>query len=88
MFQVKEAFDLITSDKGVNAILVNIFGGIMSCDVIAEGIIKAARELQLKVPVVVRLQGRRQLLQSRFSRCHLHHQRTFLTVRDFYLIYC
>ncbi|XP_063712607.1 succinate--CoA ligase [ADP-forming] subunit beta, mitochondrial-like [Symsagittifera roscoffensis] len=55
--QVKEAFDLITSDKGVNAILVNIFGGIMSCDVIAEGIIKAARELQLKVPVVVRLQG-------------------------------
>ena len=48
---------MITSDKNVQAILVNIFGGIMSCDVIAEGIIKAAKELQLKVPVVVRLQG-------------------------------
>ena len=56
-FQVKEAFELITSDRNVQAILVNIFGGIMSCDVIAEGIIKAAHELQMKVPVVVRLQG-------------------------------
>ena len=83
---MKEAFDLITSDKGVNAILVNIFGGIMSCDVIAEGIIKAARELQLKVPVVVRLQGRRQFLQSSFSRCHLHHRRTFFTFSVFFMI--
>ena len=54
---MKEAFELITSDRNVQAILVNIFGGIMSCDVIAEGIIKAAQELQMKVPVVVRLQG-------------------------------
>ena len=55
---MKEAFELITSDKKVQAILVNIFGGIMSCDVIAEGIIKAAHELNMKVPVVVRLQGK------------------------------
>ena len=42
----------------VNAILVNIFGGIMRCDVIAQGIIDAARQLSLKIPIVVRLQGK------------------------------
>merc|ERR1711923_675424 len=55
--QVKEAFKIITGDPKVNAILVNIFGGIMRCDVIAEGIIAAARELNLTTPIVVRLQG-------------------------------
>ena len=55
--QVKEAFKIITSDPKVNAILVNIFGGIMRCDVIAEGIIIAANELNLKTPIVCRLQG-------------------------------
>jgi len=55
--QVKEAFKIITGDPKVNALLVNIFGGIMRCDVIAEGIIAAARELQLATPIVVRLQG-------------------------------
>jgi len=55
--QVKEAFKIITGDPKVNAIMVNIFGGIMRCDVIAEGIIAAARELQLATPIVVRLQG-------------------------------
>merc|ERR1739844_294777 len=55
--QVKEAFKIITSDPKVNAIMVNIFGGIMRCDVIAEGIIAAARELNLATPIVVRLQG-------------------------------
>merc|ERR1711953_723822 len=55
--QVKEAFKIITSDPKVNAIMVNIFGGIMRCDVIAEGIIAAAQELQLATPIVVRLQG-------------------------------
>jgi len=55
--QVTEAFKLITSDSRVLAILVNIFGGIMRCDVIAQGIIAAAKELDLKVPIVVRLQG-------------------------------
>merc|ERR1712226_1130764 len=55
--QVKEAFKIITGDPKVNAIMVNIFGGIMRCDVIAEGIIAAARELNLSTPIVVRLQG-------------------------------
>ncbi|OON16534.1 succinate-CoA ligase, beta subunit, partial [Opisthorchis viverrini] len=55
--QVTEAFRLITSDPKVHAILVNIFGGIMRCDVIAQGIVAAATELNIKVPIVVRLQG-------------------------------
>lgn len=57
--QVTEAFRLITSDSKVHAILVNIFGGIMRCDVIAQGIVAAASELNIKVPIVVRLQGTR-----------------------------
>lgn len=55
--KVTEAFKIILHDKKVSAILVNIFGGIMKCDVIAEGVIAAAKEVQLKVPVVVRLEG-------------------------------
>lgn len=55
--QVVEAFKILTSDEKVKAILVNIFGGIMKCDVIASGIVNAAREVSLKVPVVVRLEG-------------------------------
>ncbi|KAH8855243.1 Succinate--CoA ligase [ADP-forming] subunit beta, mitochondrial [Schistosoma japonicum] len=57
--QVTEAFRLITSDPKVNAILVNIFGGIMRCDIIAQGIVAAATELNIKVPIIVRLQGTR-----------------------------
>ncbi|CAL8099742.1 unnamed protein product [Calicophoron daubneyi] len=57
--QVTEAFRLITADPKVHAILVNIFGGIMRCDVIAQGIVAAATELNIKVPIVVRLQGTR-----------------------------
>lgn len=62
--QVAEAFKIIryskvnySSDPAVSAILVNIFGGIMRCDVIAEGIIAAVKELGLKIPLIVRLQG-------------------------------
>ncbi len=55
--RVTTAFKLILSDKNVKAILVNIFGGIMRCDVIAEGIIAAAKETNLHVPLVVRLEG-------------------------------
>ena len=55
--RVAEAFKLILADKNVNAVLVNIFGGIMRCDVIAEGIVAAAKEIQLNVPMVVRLRG-------------------------------
>ncbi|KAK4793922.1 hypothetical protein SAY86_011916 [Trapa natans] len=55
--QVVEAFKILTSDEKVKAILVNIFGGIMRCDVIASGIVNAAKQVSLKVPVVVRLEG-------------------------------
>jgi succinyl-CoA synthetase beta subunit len=55
--KVKEAFKIILGDTKVRAILVNIFGGIMKCDVIAAGIVGAARELQMTVPLVVRLEG-------------------------------
>jgi succinyl-CoA synthetase beta subunit len=54
---VTEAFKILLSDERVKGILVNIFGGIMRCDVIAQGIVDAARELSVKVPLVVRLQG-------------------------------
>jgi succinyl-CoA synthetase beta subunit len=55
--KVAHAFKIILKDPAVKAILVNIFGGIMKCDVIAEGVIAAAKELDLKVPLVVRLEG-------------------------------
>eukprot|EP01126_Amoeba_proteus_P064381 TRINITY_DN900_c0_g3_i3.p1 TRINITY_DN900_c0_g3~~TRINITY_DN900_c0_g3_i3.p1 ORF type:complete len:330 (-),score=70.20 TRINITY_DN900_c0_g3_i3:116-1105(-) len=55
--QVMEAFKIITSDPNVRSILVNIFGGIMRCDVIAMGIISAAQSIGLHIPVVMRLQG-------------------------------
>jgi succinyl-CoA synthetase beta subunit len=55
--RVTEAFKIILSDPHVKAILVNIFGGIMRCDVIAEGVIAAAREMHITVPLVVRLEG-------------------------------
>ena len=55
--KVSEAFKLITGDPGVKAILVNIFGGIVRCDLIAEGIVAAVRETGIGVPVVVRLEG-------------------------------
>ncbi len=54
---VEKAFKIILNDKNVKAILVNIFGGIMKCDIIAEGIIAAAKSLDLKVPLIVRLEG-------------------------------
>jgi len=55
--KVTAAFKIILSDPAVQGILVNIFGGIMRCDIIAEGIVAAAREVQLNVPLVVRLEG-------------------------------
>ena len=55
--QVTQAFKMILSDDNVKAILVNIFGGIMKCDTIAEGIITAAKEVGIEVPLVVRLEG-------------------------------
>ena len=54
---VTAAFKILLSDEKVRAVLVNIFGGIMRCDVIAGGIVDAAREIHLQVPLVVRLEG-------------------------------
>ncbi len=67
--KVTEAFKIILEDKDVKAILVNIFGGIMKCDVIAQGIIEAAGTIEMNVPIVVRLEGTnvekgRQLLEA------------------------
>jgi len=55
--QVENAFRILLSDRNVKAVLINIFGGIMRCDVVAQGVIEAARKLMIKVPVVVRLEG-------------------------------
>ena len=55
--QVTQAFKILTSDKRVKALLVNIFGGIMKCDTIASGIVQAAKEVKLTIPLVVRLEG-------------------------------
>ena len=55
--KVSAAFKLILSDKNVKGILINIFGGIMRCDVLAQGVVEAAKETKLSVPLVVRLAG-------------------------------
>jgi succinyl-CoA synthetase beta subunit len=55
--KVAEAFKLMLRNPKLQAILINIFGGIMKCDVIAEGVVTAAREVKLNVPLVVRLEG-------------------------------
>ncbi|MGB1700701.1 MAG: succinate--CoA ligase subunit beta, partial [Nannocystaceae bacterium] len=55
--KVTEAFKIITQDPNLTGILVNIFGGIMKCDTIAEGVVGAVKEVGLKVPLVVRLEG-------------------------------
>ena len=55
--QIQTAFEILNADENVRAILVNIFGGIMRCDVIAKGIIAAASEIRMSKPIIVRLQG-------------------------------
>ena len=55
--KVSSAFKLILSDKNVKGILINIFGGIMRCDVLAQGVVDAAKEINIGVPLVVRLAG-------------------------------
>src|SRR5256712_3497894 len=71
--QVKNAFRILLSDKNVKAVLINIFGGIMRCDVVAQGVVQAAKSIQLKVPVVVRMEGtnvelgRKILVESGFN---------------------
>ena len=55
--QVRKAFGILLSDANVKAVLINIFGGIMRCDIVARGVVEAARSMQLEVPIVVRLEG-------------------------------
>src|SRR5205809_2507159 len=55
--QIRNAFNILTSDKGVKAVLINIFGGILRCDVLAQGVIAAVRELGVRVPIVIRMEG-------------------------------
>jgi succinyl-CoA synthetase beta subunit len=55
--QVKNAFRILLSDHNVKAVLINIFGGILRCDTLATGVVAAARDLNIKVPIVVRMEG-------------------------------
>ena len=55
--QVKNAFRILLSDTSVKAVLINIFGGILRCDTLATGVVAAARDLNIKVPIVVRMEG-------------------------------
>ncbi len=55
--QIKNAFRILLSDPGVKAVLINIFGGILRCDVLANGVLAAARDLHIKVPIVIRMEG-------------------------------
>ena len=75
--QVREGFKIILQDQRVEAILVNIFGGIMKCDVIAEGVIEASHEIRLQVPLVVRLEG-----------THVEEGRTLLKKSDLKIVSC
>jgi len=55
--QIRNAFKILMSDKSVRAVLINIFGGILRCDVLAQGVIAAVRELGVPVPIVIRMEG-------------------------------
>ncbi|HFB98391.1 MAG TPA: succinate--CoA ligase subunit beta, partial [Bryobacterales bacterium] len=55
--QIENAFRILTSDKNVKAVLINIFGGILRCDVLATGVVNAAKKLELRLPVVIRMEG-------------------------------
>lgn len=80
---VTEAFKIISSDPHVAGILVNIFGGIMRCDIIAQGIVQAAQHLQLNIPIIVRLQGKYSSymgwLDLMMSACHLSNACLFIS---------
>ncbi|HLZ96429.1 MAG TPA: succinate--CoA ligase subunit beta, partial [Steroidobacteraceae bacterium] len=71
--QVKNAFRILLSDRNVTAVLINIFGGILRCDTLATGVVAAARDLNIKVPIVVRMEGtnvelgRKILVESGFN---------------------
>jgi succinyl-CoA synthetase beta subunit len=74
---VKKAFEILLADKNVKSIFINIFGGIMRCDYIAEGVIKATKELDMSIPLVVRLKGTKEAEAKQCVRRHF----TCLTFR-------
>jgi len=55
--QIRNAFKILTSDQNVRAVLINIFGGILRCDVLAQGVIAAVQDLGVAVPIVIRMEG-------------------------------
>jgi succinyl-CoA synthetase beta subunit len=55
--QIRNAFKILMADKNVRAVLINIFGGILRCDILAEGLIASVRELGVRVPIVIRMEG-------------------------------
>jgi succinyl-CoA synthetase beta subunit len=55
--QIKNAFRILTADSHVKAVLINIFGGILRCDILAEGLIAAVKDLGVRVPIVIRMEG-------------------------------
>jgi succinyl-CoA synthetase beta subunit len=55
--QIRNAFRILMSDKNVKAVLINIFGGILRCDILAEGVIAAVKDLGVRVPIVIRMEG-------------------------------
>lgn len=67
---IKQAFDLITSDPKVTAIFVNIFGGIVRCDAIAQGLISVVQSMNLRTPIVARLQGTNMEMAHKLVRIH------------------
>ena len=76
--QIRNAFKILMSDKNVKAVLINIFGGILRCDVLAQGVIAAVKELGVPVPIVIRMEGTnvdegKRLLQR--ERDELHDRR-------------
>ena len=76
--QIRNAFKILMSDKNVKAVLINIFGGILRCDVLAQGVIAAVKELGVPVPIVIRMEGTNveegQAAAGR-ERHELHHRR-------------
>jgi succinyl-CoA synthetase beta subunit len=75
---VKKAFEILLADPKVKSIFINIFGGIMRCDYIAEGVIKATKELSLNIPLVVRLKGTKEAEAKQYVPCSISYLRKLI----------
>lgn len=83
-FQVTQAFLILSNQSHLKAILINIFGGIMKCDIIAKGIIKAAQKIEIKIPIVIRLTGTNQEEGNKLIEdfANEHYEYKFITADD------